>query len=613
MLPPLMLPAFANPLGFLALLGLPAVLAIHFLQQKAKLTTVSTLFLLEQVSREDITGHRFERFRRSIPLWLQLLGVLLLTWLLVQPRWVGKDSVQRVAIVLDSTASMQAFRPELSEKLPAALENLAPLSARSEYTVLESHSTGARIFTGSKLEDLKKALAGWRPLQPAHDPADALRLARSLVGPSGLVALVTDHEVAPLPFDARLFAIGEKKPNVGFTGVQIESGEDGRLLWKVLLRNYSDEPVTVEWRVVIDGTEGKANEVALGARKSEILQGPFLSDIEKLTLKLDDDAFTMDNVLPILRPQPKALSLTTSGPVDDFAPLFERIASGLPHTTLLEGDAGTADAALVVHDPLQPAENTIHACLFASDPIDAGGYLSGDIVTENHPLMRKLNWQGLLARKSLGMALRDTDEVLLWIGGQPMIFLRSENGNRQLGFAFDVRKSNATRLPAFIVLLHRFFEGIRGEQVREAWANVDTLQRIDLAVSTGESAAPLSFRVEGKPAVTGPLAQVSLLRAPSEPRFFEIWQGEDRLLRAAAQFSDVREADFQEAAEFDGLRGLKTELVESHSESDGLWRLWILLLAAALLGSWYFSDRRRKPDHESARPPQALREEASEV
>jgi len=39
------MPVFANPLGLLALLGIPAVLAIHFLQRKAKELPVSTLFL----------------------------------------------------------------------------------------------------------------------------------------------------------------------------------------------------------------------------------------------------------------------------------------------------------------------------------------------------------------------------------------------------------------------------------------------------------------------------------------------------------------------------------------------------------------------------------------
>ncbi|MEZ7956525.1 MAG: hypothetical protein QMC23_07575 [Rubritalea sp.] len=52
----------------------------------------------------------------SIPLWLQLLIVLLITWLLVQPRFVKSNSTQRIAIVLDSSASMSVFTEETKSK-----------------------------------------------------------------------------------------------------------------------------------------------------------------------------------------------------------------------------------------------------------------------------------------------------------------------------------------------------------------------------------------------------------------------------------------------------------------------------------------------------------------
>ena len=71
-----------NPLGLLALLGLPAVLAVHFLQRRARREVVSTLFLLTPLHRESESGRRWERLRTSWPLWLQLLAVLVLAWLM---------------------------------------------------------------------------------------------------------------------------------------------------------------------------------------------------------------------------------------------------------------------------------------------------------------------------------------------------------------------------------------------------------------------------------------------------------------------------------------------------------------------------------------------------
>ncbi|MGB0775204.1 MAG: hypothetical protein ACPGUY_05125, partial [Akkermansiaceae bacterium] len=44
---------------------------IHFLQRRAKVETISTLFLLRQTQRESTSGRRFDRLVNSVPLWLQ--------------------------------------------------------------------------------------------------------------------------------------------------------------------------------------------------------------------------------------------------------------------------------------------------------------------------------------------------------------------------------------------------------------------------------------------------------------------------------------------------------------------------------------------------------------
>ena len=50
----------ANPAGLWALLAIPAVLLIHFLQERSRRVRVSTLFLLERVKPESVGGARFD-------------------------------------------------------------------------------------------------------------------------------------------------------------------------------------------------------------------------------------------------------------------------------------------------------------------------------------------------------------------------------------------------------------------------------------------------------------------------------------------------------------------------------------------------------------------------
>ena len=129
---------FHNPAGFWALLAIPVILAIHFLQRKARELPISTMFLLGALEQESRGGPRWEKLRGSVPLWMQLLMVLLFTWLWVQPHWLERSAVQRVVVVLDGSVSMQAIQKKLLEKLPAELGRLGSLVQTTEYHLLDS-------------------------------------------------------------------------------------------------------------------------------------------------------------------------------------------------------------------------------------------------------------------------------------------------------------------------------------------------------------------------------------------------------------------------------------------------------------------------------------------
>jgi hypothetical protein len=59
-------------------------------------------------------------------------------------------------------------------------------------------------------------------------------------------------------------------------------------------------------------------------------------------------------------------------------------------------------------------------------------------------------------------------------------------------------------------------------------------------------------------------------------------------LRGSAHFADAREADLSAAKPFQDLTSLKTIQTETVMESDPNWRLWLLVLLAAMLGSWWW-------------------------
>lgn len=579
-----------NPAGLWALLGLPAVIAIHFLQRRSRVVTATTLFLLEPLRRESETGRRLERLRTSIPLWLQLLAVLLLAWLLAEPRWLRAESVQRVAVVMDDSASMQAFRSQALAGLGDFLRRLGARSARLELTVLRSSPEAGALYHGSDpAAALREVESAWSPWLGLHDFHPALRTGRALVG-DGLLVLISDHvPERVLPHDAALLAVGRPLPNCGVTGVAFDPSA-GEGAFRVMVKNFSSAEQSRQWWLEIDGRRSAPTSVLLPAGGMAMLQSALPAGADEAVLTLEPDDLPADDRVPLVRPLPKSLGFSVDGPW----PELQEMLSAFPQ--LVPAGAGAAELTAMVHDPLAPARPDGHAVVFTSDPQPDAQYLAGPLLVEDHPLMAELNWQPLLVQEGLGLPRSPQDHVLLWQGERPLILLRrAAGGQRQLLFNIDLRASNLRRLPAFPVLLHRFFNLLLEEKAAFFRENYETGQRLTVAGAADGPPPVQSVRpLDGGPAPEAPV-EAAPLRAPLQPAFFTVSQDGRPLLQGAAHFTDPRESDLSAAASADRLQEDEAVLVERLSREDDLWRLWLLLLLAALLLSWHFSRERARP------------------
>ena len=580
------MPVFGNPLGLLALLGIPAVLAIHFLQRKARELPVSTLFLLDHTQREAVSGRRFERMIPSIPLWMQLLAVILLAWFLSEPRYPKSGSVQRIAIVMDSSASMSVFKNDAISTIETLIPSLKGSASNLEITVLESNPERPRIHTGTSVKDLTAALESWQPRDGPIDSTHSIRLARSLVSREGAVIYVTDTPGAPLPFNARRIAVGRPIDNVGFTGVSFTT-EEGALVWHALVRNNSATPQTRSWRIESSNGASPPRSIDLAPGALIALQSAFPADAKNVRVTLDPDAFPLDDVLPLVTPIPKPLTIFAA-----TSPITAALSNKLLHaldSAESSNDQASADLSITT----SPATLSGNSILFVEDETRDGSWLKGGIIAESHPLMQGLHWQSLLARETAPLEHRPADTVLLWQDQRPLIFIRdNENQTRQLIFNFDPSLSNAERQPAFIVLLHRFAESIRSAKIAPVSLNLETGQPIELSIPPGDPPA-----VTATDPIGNPLPTATYDSAIREPGFMSIRQGDLQLLDAAVHFGDPREADFSACATNPPDEMTGTSATERHTRPDPFWRIAVLLVLSALLVSWKFTAARQVPAH----------------
>ena len=578
---------FANPWGALALLGVPAVVAIHCLQQKSRMLSISTLFLLERLAPDSKQGRRVTWLRNSLAFWLQLLCVLIVTWLLLQPRWLEANYVQRIVLVMDSSISMRAFSDQLVARTSPRLSALTSLAPRTYWTLIETDPTKPTLYEGFDLAVLDKKLQAWAPSLPAHDPSHALELARSLAPRDALVIFVTDrpHEV---PSGIEVLAVGEPIENCGLVGCRIApKGDD--LEWQVMAQNYGKKTAHRSWWIEIAGQKTEAQSIDLEPGHPQVLKGIFPRGMDRLEVCFQPDGFPLDDRMAIVRPAPKEMTVNLLGD-DSTIDLFSRLAQTIPSLALVQ-QGERADIDFRALNPTAPFQgNSVSSVDVFNSPDDHDAFSGGPYAMEDDPLTQDLNWQGLVAQPLEPFPSTTKDHVLLWKGPKPVIYVRTLDENRrELVFNFCFSSSNAARLPAFVLLISRFVESIREDKIAPEVRNVELAEA--LAVTTDAKKGALVLQGPDGTKEIEPQA-VTPVRAPTLPGFFSVTQGGEPLLSGAAQFADARESDFSTATTEDTLASHGAGLVELRTHADAWAPLWLLLLGSSLVLSWAANRRR---------------------
>ena len=580
--------SFGNLAGAWALLGLLAVLVIHLLQRRSRSVAVSTLFLLDPLRPRIHEGRRLERLRSSPSLWLQLAAVALLAWLLLAPRFLRAESVQRIVLVLDASVSMSAFREPLRSGLFRRTATLAAGAARTEWVLLDSALGHRTVFTGADRASLLRALDAWEPRLGTHDVSPSLEVARTLAGAQGLVVFATDH-VVEVPEGVELLAVGSPTENVGFVGVEVETTDRGPS-FRALVKNHGAREATRTYRAEADGWQGPASSLRLAPGAVGVVSGPFPPGREAFALVLDADRFALDDRLPLVRPRSKPLRVHVS-PAALAIAFTERFLATLEEVVRVDA-AARPDLAILTRGQTPFFVTPPARIILEGAPPGRGAYLQGPIVTGSHPLTADLNWQGLLVRADPREAVKPApgETVLVWQGERPLLRWRGPPPAAELVVAFSLPDSNADRLPALPLLLHRFAESVRAATVGHERANVETGQR--LSVTTDPRGPALRREVEGRREPPAPVPE-DLTRAPTRPGFFRVLQGDEPRLTGAAHFADAREADLLGAASREQTRRHDRLTVARNSREDPLTPLWVVLLAGLLLADWRLQARAR--------------------
>ncbi len=282
----------ANPIGWIGLLSLPAIVLLHLLYERRRRFVVSHLPLWAFLDVEPASPRR-----RRIPLtWLLFLDLLIAA--LISLAWaqpvldlpLPQSGPRHLVLVIDVSTSMRAVdgsASRLDQARNRALSLLDDLGRGSVATVL-SFGNRARLVGDSRQEDmasLRARLSALRGGETGHALPEALALARAALEADlpGEIHVLTD---GAFPADGPLAASAGREPAVywHWFGEAVPPGGNqavldlrvapvgglpgpgqGQLQVFARLANFSDQAVSRRWTLEVGGAPADQGQVDLPA------------------------------------------------------------------------------------------------------------------------------------------------------------------------------------------------------------------------------------------------------------------------------------------------------------------------------------------------------------
>ena len=308
--------SFLAPAAFAALAIAIPILLLYMLRLRRREVLISSTFLWRQVVQDTEANTPWQRLRRNLLLFLQLLILLLLVLALARPFiTVPTISAGKIALLLDASASMTATDVAGDTRFAAAIERARQIvdnmNPRDRISLIRVADVAEPLtsYTADKNE-LRSALAGQTVSHGAGDWDTALTLAAA--GAAGAenfsIVMITDGGVgsaASLPANIPqpiYVPIGESGDNVAITALATRAlaGQPPQLFAQVT--NYGAEPADISLVIRLDDVLRLSRSGTIPPRSqlpipfSEPISEPFETLSAALTFDNDaPDFLALDN------------------------------------------------------------------------------------------------------------------------------------------------------------------------------------------------------------------------------------------------------------------------------------------------------------------------------
>jgi hypothetical protein len=612
---------FTAPLGLLALLAIPAIVAIHLFRRRFPVRPVAGLFLWQIGRQVPEGGGKITKLPITTSLILECLAALALALLIAGARLSSASDTAHLVVLLDDSASMAAVNGRGEGPRDRAIKRvfaeLDRLGNRARVTIVASGDRPSVLAGPAAFAvDARRALEKWRPEAPHHSLAMGLRLARELAGDTGKLVVMSDTLPSPRTEEGVFWvALGEPLANVGIIGAERTlSPDQGRGAVSLTLANNSDSLARRRVHVTAGGKDVLIRELEVAAGVSSLTL-PIPAGLPAVRVALSGDAMARDNEVMLAEPRARIVGVENRLPEgrgrDALTRALGAIGGVSPVAAGADGVAGSASAHLILADAStldQPQPAGAWRVGFGrapaawnakagdpkgeqkSDP-QAQDFLGPFVLEKRHPLLLGITFGGVVWTGAAPLAAGAVRPIVT--AGDQVLVGMSAGTESDVFFNLDLDRTNLIRSPDWPILVSNLIE-MRRESLPgpERWNyRVGEWVRARLG---RDPKGPLRMRCGGVERALPPGRQVEFI-APSPGGLLQILEGaggvggnEVALFELGVNFLDESEANLRDrmAADAGRFGDVGTLRAESGPESDPLFWLLLTIAGTAIVANW---------------------------
>ncbi|MBZ0257137.1 VWA domain-containing protein, partial [bacterium] len=516
---------FLAPLGLLFGLSIPAVIILYLLKLKRIDQPISSTLLWRQ-SLEDLKANTpFQKLKRSLLLYLQLLIMALLALAIARPVLeLGGLRGQSFVVLIDQSASMNAtdVRPTRLDEAKKLAVDLVNDMSMGDRMMVASFSSNAQVITPFERNKsvLRNVIKNIRVTENPTDLKEAIKIAQSAAElQSGLeVVIFSDGEFEPPELESlegmkiRYIPIGQSADNIGITDLVVRRDfsleQNYQLLVGVQNSGTIEKTVFVELmgqgHKVVPGEEDEhehsedeePEDILLDAREVTLAPGAYESLLfkdpgnftEVLQVRVDnEDPLQSDNkAYAVIQGEAylNILLVTVNNPYLERALNLDartRISVQAPSDYTVPGDFD-----LVVSDAFSPPALTDGTYFFINAVPPMPGWSMGDELTlpyivsydRFHPLARYVNFDTLVINRCRNIAAPAWAETIVESRETPLVVAFETDAVQGVVASFDLFDSNwpnRVSFPIFVMNLVDWVATGKGDAMMRSTGDVLTL------------------------------------------------------------------------------------------------------------------------------------------